>query len=217
LDRWPAISELGPVPLAPGLVVEALSAPYVPRLIECIRAWYPDVVVGAESCHLRPEFYASQVALAGEEASAKDIFAMVVREQDELLAFATFERNRDARTFSGRLGAVSPRARNTKLASIGIVLQERIGRAMGAELLLNVATLRHPYTQALMEGLGFTPVGIVPAHDRDMVEAGTVKRVYEVLYAKVLVSDDAILQPSSTQMTPRVRELFERLQALRAR
>jgi len=47
--------------------------------------------------------------------------------------------------------------------------------------------------------------------DRERVAPGVVKRVYEALYAKVLVDGDALVDPQAPNMTPRTRELFSAL------
>ena len=44
-------------------------------------------------------------------------------------------------------------------------------------------------------------VGIVPAFDRDLMRDGAVKRVFEAIYAKVLVSDDAVQLPEAANLT----------------
>jgi hypothetical protein len=65
-----------------------------------------------------------------------------------------------------------------------------------------------PHMQAKFERLGFQLIGIIPGFDREMVEPGVVKRVYEAIYAKVLVDDGDFLKPRYADMTPRTTELF---------
>jgi hypothetical protein len=52
-------------------------------------------------------------------------------------------------------------------------------------------------------------VGIVPAHDPDMVRPGTVQRVFEALYIKLLVPPEQILEPSLDALLPETRRLYE--------
>ena len=40
---------------------------------------------------------------------------------------------------------------------------------------------------------------------------GVVKRVYEAVYAKVLVPDEDLLRPDPKNLTPKVKALFELL------
>lgn len=41
-----------------------------------------------------------------------------------------------------------------------------------------------------------------------MVTPGTVKRVFEIIYVKVLVDQGQILPPSKENMTPMIQELW---------
>jgi hypothetical protein len=68
---------------------------------------------------------------------------------------------------------------------------------------------QHPFSQAVLEKCGFKLVGIVPAHDRDRVRPGTVKRVFEALYIKLLVPPEEILEPSLDALLPETRRLYE--------
>jgi hypothetical protein len=63
----------------------------------------------------------------------------------------------------------------------------------------------------IAERMRYRLVGIVPAVDRAMIRPGEVKRVYEVLYAKVLVGDDAISMPREDAMTARTKALWSAL------
>lgn len=80
---------------------------------------------------------------------------------------------------------------------------------MGMELVYLLATLKIPHSQMAAERAGFQIVGIVPACDRAMVAPGIVKRVYEALYAKVLVTDADVLRPDPQHLTPRTKALFD--------
>lgn len=81
-------------------------------------------------------------------------------------------------------------------------------RQMSAEVVLSYATLKHPWSQALLEKAGYQLVGLVPAHDRDMVEPGIVKRVWEALYVKILVGKEEMLEPSPEALRPNTDRLF---------
>ncbi|WP_437741152.1 hypothetical protein WMF39_36670 [Sorangium sp. So ce1504] len=179
-------------------------------LVEDLRGWYPDIVVGAESCHLTPEFYYEQTMLA-DVAEDRPILPIVARHQGAIVAMTTFEKNASARTITCRMGAIAPAHRGPSLALLGPMLLERLGRAIGAELAYYFATLKSPHQQVLAERQRYRLVGIMPAHDRDMVRPGEVKRVYEAIYAKVLVPDDAIEVPAASALTVRTRAVWASL------
>ena len=64
--------------------------------------------------------------------------------------------------------------------------------------------------QATFERMGWQLVGITPGFDQEVVEPGVVKRVYEAVYAKVLVPDE-LLRPRAHDLTPGVKVLFDLL------
>lgn len=74
-----------------------------------------------------------------------------------------------------------------------------------------MATLHHPVVQRMYEAEAFTLIGFTPGFDRDEVSPGVIKRVFEAVYAKVLVPDEQLLWPNLDNLTPRARELFTAL------
>ena len=176
-----------------------------------LRAWYPDVVVGMESPHLEPEFYLTQTMLADQSADCS-LFPIVAKHvRDGIVAIITYEKNTLARTITSRLGVVAPEHRHTGLGLLGPILLEELGRALGAELAYYFATLKSRHQQVIAERRGFGLVGIVPGHDRDMLDHGEVKRVYEALYAKLLVADEQVHVPAPAVLTPRTQAVWQAL------
>jgi hypothetical protein len=88
------------------------------------------------------------------------------------------------------------------------VLEEALGRAMGMGMAYGLATMHYPHMQASLERMGWRLVGITPGFDRELIAPGVVKRVYEVVYAKVLVADEELVRPQAMSLTPAVRALF---------
>jgi RimJ/RimL family protein N-acetyltransferase len=210
--RWPSLDTLpSHIAIPEGYTFRPLARDEVPTVIDRLRAWYPDVMVGAESCHLDESFWYEQVALRGEESSGKEIYGLSFWHGTEYIGFITFELNPRSRAIHGRLGVVSPQHRHAHLMFTAIQLAEHIARAAGAEIIINYATLQHAYSQAVLEKCGFKLVGITPAHDRDMVRPGTIKRVFEALYVKLLVPPEELLEPSVDAMLPATRRLYEHL------
>jgi hypothetical protein len=193
-----------------GYALAQLRRQDVPNLVDRLRDWYPDIVVGAESCHLLPEFYYEHTALAEIEED-RAILPVIAKNGDNIVAMITFEKNPLSFTLTSRMGAVAPEHRGSGLALLGPKLLESIGRAIGAELAYYFTTLKSAHQQVLAERLRYQIVGIVPAFDRDMVRPGEVKRVYEAIYAKVLVERDAITLPDYGVLTVRTRALWKTL------
>lgn len=188
--------------------IQQLPKNRVEKLIKLIPQWYPDIVIGSESCHLDPKFYAQETYLE-EGDSSKDILPLIVTHQEEIVAFSTYKKDSCALTLSVRLGAVAPEHRKKGLGLVGVQISMMLAERMGAGLIYHFATLKHPYTQMLMEKSGFQVVGIIPAFDLDMVASHTAKRVSEAVYAKILAPQTAILKPKKAALTPSVLKLWE--------
>ena len=109
------------------------------------------------------------------------------------------------------IGVVTPRHRGANLAQAGIWFTETIGRRLGMGLAYGMATLKAPHAQRAFERAGWRLVGMTPGYDRELVAPGVVKRVYEAVYAKVLVADADLLRPQRRNMTPGTRAFFERV------
>jgi hypothetical protein len=205
--NWVALISLK-VPLPAGYRLTVLRRDEVAALVAKLRAWYPDIVVGAESGHLRPEFYEAHCAFEGDESADKNLLAVLGKRGDDVAALVTFERDVEARTLTSRMGAVASEHRGSGIAQVGPLLLEAMGRAMGAGLAYYFVTLKSPHQQVLAERCGFQLVGIVPGFDRDMVTAGTVRRVYEGLYAKLLVGSEEVMLPPEGALTPKTQALW---------
>jgi hypothetical protein len=70
-------------------------------------------------------------------------------------------------------------------------------------MVYGLATLKVPHMQEKFERLGWQLIGIIPGFDRELVEPGVVKRVYEAIYTKVLVDEEDFVRPRYTDMTTR--------------
>ena len=185
MQRWPSIESISAgAPLPAGYRYERLGRARVPQLVDVLRAHYPGIAVGNASCHLRPDFYLTRVSLDGEE---------------------------DRDFFVGRIGAVAADHRGAHLGCNFLSLMETMGRAMGAGMVYGLATLNYPYMQKVFEQMSWQLIGIMPGFDRELIKPGVVKRIYEAVYVKVLVSSGDLPRPSPEAMTPTVRQLFELL------
>jgi hypothetical protein len=206
--NWPAAQGLSEIVALPdGYRIEQLKRAEILALIEAIKLWHPDIGVGAASCYLREDFYTEKISLAGE--AEKDVIVVLIKYKDELAAMGSWEREQDALTLYARFGAVAPAHRGAKLAVRAMELGEGMGRAMGAGFVYAMATLKIPNMQLALERAGYQLLGIAPGYDREIVAPGVVKRVYEAVYAKLLVPDDDLLRPDPKNLSPKARALFD--------
>ena len=210
MDWSQARRALAEVKTPSGYQISPMARADVAEVVQKLRLWYPDITVGAESCHLDPEFYLRD-AMLDESENERSILPIVARHDQSIVAMITFEKNSRALTITSRMGAVDPAHRGPGLGLLGPVLLEKLGRAMGAELAYYFATLKSPHQQVLAERARYRLVGIVPGFDRDMVRPGEVKRVYEAIYAKVLVDEEALLIPSPSALTLQTQALWQTL------
>jgi hypothetical protein len=92
-----------------------------------------------------------------------------------------------------------------------LLLEEALGHAMGMGMVYGLATLKYPHMQVAFERMGWQLIDITPGFDKETVTRDAVKRVYEAVYAKVLVPEEDLLRPHTKDMTPAVKALFDLL------
>lgn len=205
--KWPTSSELSAlVPLPEGYRFTELDRAMIPPLIAAIRVWHPAISVGVASCYLREDFYFNRVVLDGNVD--RDVLVVPFTFDGELAGVWSFEREIDSLAIYGRLIIIAPEHRGAKLAAITMKGTEELGRFMGAAFLYALATLKIPHAQRALEGAGYRLLGFFPGYDREEVAPGVVKRVYQAVYAKLLVSEDEVLRPDLRNLTPRARALY---------
>lgn len=206
--EWPTVAQISTLaPLPDGYHYEKLSAADVPALIDGIRRWHPDIAVGGGSCYLRRAFYDASVCL--DDETGKDVFVCVFKQGAELVGMWSWERIPDTRSMYGRLIVIAPEHRSAKLASKVMPLAVTAGRAMGAEFLFGLATLKIPHMQNALEKSGFQLIGFTSGYDCEEVAPGDIRRVFEGVYCKVLVPDDELVRPDPANLTARARALFD--------
>jgi hypothetical protein len=205
--NWPTTSELSAlVPLPAGYRFTALDRAMIPALIAAIRVWHPAISVGVASCYLREDFYANRVVL--DDKVDSDVLVVPIFFNGELAGVWSFEREIDSLAIYGRLIIIAPQHRGAKLATLAMKGTENLGRAMGAAFLYALATLKIPHAQRALEAAGYRLLGFFPGYDREEVAPGVVKRVYQAVYAKLLVAEDEVLRPDPSNLTPRARALY---------
>lgn len=216
--QWPTAAELGLiVPAPPGYDYVLPAATDVPRLVRAVDDWFPGLAVGNASCFLREDFYTERVCLDGERDA--DCFVLLYRHEQglsqgqsqEWAGMLAVERDRDSQVIYGRVGTVASAHRGVGLSRTFPPLMEAMGRAMGMGMVYSLCTLRVPQMQRCFERSQWQLVGVMPGFDREVVERGVVKRVFEAIYVKVLVADAELLHPRAQGMTAATRRLFELL------
>jgi len=196
-------------PLAPGYRLALLERGEVPALIAAVAAWFPAIRVGGASGHLRDTFYAERVYFA--DGPERDVIVMVLKHGDELAGMFSVERDPETLSAYARLGVVAPSHRGANLVAAGLHFTEAFGRELGLGLAYGMATLRTPHVQRAFERVGWQLIGITPGYDRELVEPGIVRRVYEAVYARVLVPESALLKPHRQNLTPRTQTFFDQM------
>lgn len=190
-----------------GYKVELLQRNEISSVCSSIKQWYPDIVVGAESRHLEPLFYEDVVFFDPDKLN-RDVVAFTYKKANEIVGFLSLEINDGSRTLTALMGVISPAERGAKLGHLNFEIMDTLAKVLGVELLYGYATLKSPHQQVIAEKNGYQLVGIVPAVDRDMVRPGTIKRVFEALYAKPLVPSVEIEIPEPKNLTPTTQALF---------
>jgi hypothetical protein len=197
------------VPLPAGYRFELPRRTDIPDVIAFLGVWFPGISVGAASCYMRGEFYDARVCLEG--ACDRDVLVVLIKRDNELAAVICAQRNRDALTLYASLAVVAGTHRGARLGRTGAMLMEAQARNMGFGLIYGMATLEAPHMQRALEAEGWQLIGIAPGYDREMVAPGTVKRVFEAVYAKVLVAEGQLLRPDPHNLTSRTRAFFDLL------
>ena len=205
--KWPTTSELSAlVPLPARYCFAELDRAMIPALIAAMRVWHPAISVGVASCYLRDDFYFNRVVLDGK--LDRDVLVVPITFDGELAGVWSFEREIDSLALYGRLIIIAPDHRGARLAAVALKGTENLGRAMGAAFLYALATLKIPHAQRALEGAGYRLLGFFPGYDREEIAPGVVKRVYQAVYAKLLVPEDEVLRPDPRNLTPRARALY---------
>jgi len=206
--RWPSSPEMAQiVPLPAGYTFEQLSRCEISELIAKVQQWHPDISVGAGSCYLRKQFYLDKIFLT--DGPERDIYVQLIKFAGEVVGMWSYEREIDALSIYGRLLIVAPEHRGSKVALHCMSGTESVSRACGAEFIYTMATLKVSHMQVALERAGYRLIGFVPGYDREVDKDGIVKRIFEGVYAKVLVPEEAMLRPDPSNLTPGTRKLFE--------
>lgn len=194
-------------PLAKGYRFEMISGAEVTLLVGLLAAWFPDISVGSASCYLREQFYERRVYF--KDGPPRDVLVLLLKHGEDVVGMFSCVHDLETLSAYARLGVAAPGHRGTNLAFAGLLFVEGLGRRLGLGYAWGMATMKAPHAQRAFERAGWRLSGITPGHDREMVEPGIVKRVYEALYTRVLVNDGCLLLPQDRNLTPRTRAFLD--------
>lgn len=207
---WARIRKtIAKVPLTRGYRFELLQRHEISWVVAGVKAWFPEISVGGASCHLREDFFRDEVYFP--DGLPKDVLVVLVKKGDDLAGLFSCDRDHNTLSLYARLGVIAPQHRGVGLSHAFPLLAEAIGRAIGMEMIYGMATLKVPHVQRVFESFGWQLIGITPGYDQEMVAPGVVKRVYEAVYAKVLVGETKLLRPSARNLTEKTRAFFRLL------
>lgn len=207
---WPTAEVLtAQVPLPDGYRYELLKRSEIPALVRAVDNWFPGLSVGNASCYLREDFYMNRVSLDRDDE--RDFFVLLFKYGDDWAGMLSVERDKDSQVIYGRVGTISEKHRGARLSKCFPPLMETMGVAMGMGMVYSLATLKVPHMQVGFEKAGWQLIGIMPGFDRELVGPGEVKRVFEAIYVKVLVTEGEFVRPRVRGMTSTTKALFDLL------
>lgn len=208
--KWPSIENLTKaVPLPDGFQYALPTRSEVPSLIKAVDDWFPGLAVGNASCYLREDFYEERVFF--DDGYERDFYFMLFKHGDDWAGMLSVERDKDSHVLYGRVGTIAESHRGARLSKCFPLLMETMGKTMGMGMVYSLATLKVPHMQVGFEKAGWQLIGIIPGFDRELIGAGEVKRVFEAIYVKVLVTERDFLLPKPEGMTPTTGALFKHL------
>ena len=208
--NWPTADEMRAlIPLPEGYRLERFELGHVADLITGIKTWYPEISVGVNSGYLREDYYLNRIYLEGK--NDRDIIVFPITFQGKLVGIWSLEREIDSLAVYGRILIIALEHRGANLGGIIPKGPEALGQFMGAAFIYGLATLKTPQAQRALESAGYRLLGFFPGYDREEISPGVVKRVYQAVYAKLLVPESEILFPNPKNMTPTSSALFAML------
>jgi hypothetical protein len=208
--KWPNIESLTKgVPPPEGYEYALPTQSEIPTLIQAVDKWFPGLAVGNASCYLREEFYRNRVFF--DDDHERDFFLMLFKQGEDWAGMLSVERDKDSHVLYGRVGTIAEKHRGARLSKCFPPLMEAMGTAMGMGMVYSLATLKVPHMQVGFEKAGWQLIGIIPGFDRELIQPGEVKRVFEAIYVKVLVTERDFLWPKLAGMTPATGALFKHL------
>jgi len=210
--RWVRIEKLvSEMKVPQAYSLRSLRRSEISSVIKRFLEWYPGVRLGSESRFVKKKYYTDHSFMVrGQEDRKYYPIVFTQKKDDGVIGLVVVKKDSYTRTVMGFTGALDPEHRGLGIAHGGPMVVEALGRKMGAEFAYFYASLQIPHTQRAAEKMGFSIAGILP-HDLDVDRSGKIKRVYEALYAKLLVSKSSLIEPNESAMTERTKLIWSAL------
>jgi hypothetical protein len=207
---WPVLTDLPKNTLTPpDYNYEQLQRSDIDHLCELIKSWYPDISVGSGRKYVDPQFYATQAHFSGEEA--KDIIVYIGRYRTEIVCALCLEIDRDAMTLHSRYGVCAPAHRGTGATLFAAYIVDALAEVMDIAMAYSYVTMKSKAMQQFTERAGFEPVGILRFSDVELDEQREARHVTEAIYAKYFKPTASLQNVSDTNMTPKLKRLWDLL------
>lgn len=206
---WPDVAVLSEqLDLPAGFRIRGLARADIPRVIEQVASWFPDLRDSVRAFLLDPAYYEEQVALDGEDQDyqARPGHVFTVWDRDALVLVTCARFDEDGSTLLNDFAALDPRYRRQGIGDRVMPLLGLIGRAMGIETVLGWSTLRHPAAQRAVERGGWQLWGLIPASERYR-DGGVDRGGFEALYGASLVPAEQSYWPPLDTLPPRLAAL----------
>lgn len=216
MKNWCTLDQIeSEVKIPEGYVLERLCPEDTNSFIEALDLWFPDIRVGSESRFLDPDFYRREVFQMDRPPDKRYFFPIVFRhsKSHDLAGCLFLEKNDAALTITSPMSAIATNHRHTHtgLSFLPSTLITEVGRLMGLELAYYISTLRSKSNQFIAEKTGYRLVGIIPGNDRDQVSPDVSKRVFEAVYAKLLIRPSECLIPTADSLTETTQRLWNHI------
>ncbi|WP_123413546.1 hypothetical protein [Pseudomonas brassicacearum] len=209
---WPLLTELPKNTITPvDYNYEQLERRDIDTLCELIESWYPDISVGSGKKYIDPQFYGTKVYFSGEDT--KDVIVYIGRYGEDIVCALCLEVDRDALTLHSRYGVCAPMHRGTGATLFAAYVVDALAQAMGIAMAYSYVTMKSKAMQQFTERAGFEPVGILRFSDVELDENGEIQHVTEAVYAKYFKEIETLQSVSETNMTPKLKRLWNLLYA----
>lgn len=204
--HWPDPAPiLAGLELPTGMTARPLARDDLAAVCAWLAAHDPQIAVGDAAELLEPDFYAREVALAGEDQaiSERPSFAVVLTAGDAVAGCLVLEYELAEQALFRRLAAAAP-----EHARHWLDAEERFGRALGANVVYGFVALDDRARCALLVRAGRVLCGVLPSSDRALIPGLGVRHVPRAIYAKLLIADHELRWPARDALRPATAALM---------
>lgn len=212
--KWPSVEAFeASLSLPPGVRVRRCAHEDVPRVIESLKNWYPNLTGAEDATLLTRSFYETEVALDGDadESDARPGYALLFEHDAAPVGFFVMDHELDDNGLLGRMSVIDPAWRGRGLGRAFIRAQVAVARAMGVRSTYGFVELDNHAQCKALEREGFVLSSLLPDSDRKRVPGVGTRYVPEALYIHSLVAPEDLLWPPAEALQPRTAALLDYL------